>query len=102
VNHSVGIGLIVAGGLLALAVAFLLRTRLPGRAVFALGAAAGVAIGTGALLVQSHVSVAEWTLTLAAMFLLGPAHIRIVMGPFGPPRRAARAASRAASRAPGS
>jgi len=97
VSDGVGVGLIVAGGLLALAVAFLLRTRLPGRAVFALGAAAGVAIGTGALLVQSHVSVAEWTLTLAAMFLLGPGHIRIVMGPFGPPGRAPRTASRPGS-----
>jgi 4-hydroxybenzoate polyprenyltransferase len=89
VNETAGVALIVAGGVLALAVAFLLRRRLPGRAVFGLGAAASLAIGTGALLVQSHVSAVEWTVTLVAMSLLGPAHIRIVMGPFG--RRRARA-----------
>jgi hypothetical protein len=86
VNTTVGIALIVAGGMVVLAVAFVLRQRLPGRAVFGLAAAASLAIGTGALLVQSHVSAAEWTLTLGALFLLGPAHIRIVMGPFGRPR----------------
>lgn len=90
-NGGLGIALLVAGGLLALAVAFLLRRRLPGRAVFALAATASLALGTGALLVQRHVSAAEWTLTLAALSLLGPAHIRIVMGPFGRPRRRASA-----------
>jgi hypothetical protein len=87
VNPAGGIALIVAGSLLALGVAFVLRRRLPGRAVFGVAAAASLAIATGALLLQAHVSAAEWTLTLVAMSLLGPAHIRIVMGPFGRPRR---------------
>ncbi|MDP9340983.1 MAG: hypothetical protein M3Q23_02505 [Actinomycetota bacterium] len=85
-SDGTGVALIAAGGLLVLAVAFVLRRRLPGRAVFGLAAAASLAIGAGSLLVQSNVSAAEWALTLAAMFLLGPAHIRVVMGPFGPPR----------------
>jgi len=89
VSAGLGVALIVAGGLLVLAVAFVLRVRLRGRAVFALAAAASLAIAAGELVVQSHVSAAEWTLTLVAMFLLGPAHIRIVMGPFGRPRSAA-------------
>ena len=90
-NEGLGTVLVVAGGLLALAVAFPLRRRLPGRAVFALAVTASLALGAGALLVQRHVSAAEWTLTLAAMFLLGPAHIRVVMGPFGRPRHIAPA-----------
>jgi len=88
VNVALGIALLIGGSALVLAVAFLLRQRLPGRAVFALAAAAGLGLGAGALLVQDGVSPAEWTVTLVALFLLSPAHIRVVMGPFGPPRTA--------------
>ena len=90
-SAGLGVALIVAGSMLVLAVAFVLRVRLPGRAVFALAAAASLALGAGALVVQSHVSAAEWILTLVAMFLLGPAHIRVVMGPFGRSHRSAAA-----------
>jgi len=83
VNEGLGVALIVGGAVVILAVAFLLRTRLPGRVVFALAAAAGVAIGAGALLVQSQVSPVEWAVTLAALALLGPAHVRIMFGPLG-------------------
>jgi hypothetical protein len=83
-HRGVGIVLIVAGSVIGLAFAFLLRRRAPARLVTGVLAACGLAIGTGALLVMRHVSPTNWTLTLVLMTILVPAHVRVVLGPFGP------------------
>ena len=84
-HDGAGTALIVAGGAVALAIAFFLRTRAPALLVAAVLTACGVAIGAGALLVQDHVSTTNWVLTLVLLSFLVPAHARIVLGPFGPP-----------------
>ena len=82
-NEGTAVALIVVGGLGVLATAFVLRTRLPAVAVAVLLAASSVAVGAGALGVQEHAGTADWVVTLGSLAALGPAHVRIVFGPFG-------------------
>jgi hypothetical protein len=85
VHDAVGIALIMAGSLVGLAAALVLRTRAPAPVETAVLAACGLAVGTGALLVQDHdVSRTNWVLTLVLTPVLIPAHVRIVLGRFGP------------------
>jgi hypothetical protein len=74
----------VAGGAGVLLTAFVLRRRLPPALVYAVLAAWSVVLGVGALVVQDHVSTADWIVTLAALAVLGPAHARFLLGAFGP------------------
>lgn len=85
-NAGAGIALIVAGSLLGLITLFGLWRRLPGTASLVLLAAAGVAIGAGALLVQKGAGPGDWALTLLVLGSLTPLHGRLV---FGPPGRSA-------------
>jgi len=78
-----GIGLIVAGAAVGLATAFGLRTRAPALVVAAVLAGCGLALAAGAILVQDHVSTTNRILTLVLLSFLVPAHVRIVLGPFG-------------------
>lgn len=78
--NEVGIGLIVAGGLLAILTSFLLWRRLPMAAAFGVLAASGAIVGTGALLVQDEVDGAEWAITLLALGVLAPMHARLLFG----------------------
>ena len=82
-HRAVGIALIVAGSLVGLAFAFVARRRAPAVLVAAVLALCGLALGAGALLVLHHVSVTNWTVTLVLMAILVPAHVRVVLGPFG-------------------
>lgn len=84
-HDGAGIALIVAGTVVAVPTAFLLRTRAPGPLVATVLTLCGLALGAGALLVQDHVSTTNWVLTLVLLSFLVPAHARIVLGPFGPP-----------------
>jgi hypothetical protein len=70
-----------AGGL---ATAFLLRTRLPRLVVVLLLAAAGAGIGWGGMLLRPDPSSGEFVGAVVALAVLVPAHVRIVLGPFGP------------------
>ena len=79
-----GVILIVAGALGALVTAFLLRRRLPAAVVFVLAAAFSVTVGAGALVVQDRVTTADWIVALTAFAVLGPTHMRFLLGPFGP------------------
>lgn len=79
-----GVILIVAGALGVLVTAFLLRRRLPAPAVFVLAAVFSVTLTGGALVVQDRVTTADWVVALTAMAVLGPAHVRVLLGPFGP------------------
>jgi hypothetical protein len=86
VNDLVGIALIVAGSLLGLLTMFALWRRLPAPAALVLLAAAGMAIGAGALLVQEGAGAEDWALTLLVLGVLTPLHGRLV---FGQPGRSA-------------
>jgi hypothetical protein len=83
-HDGAGIALIVAGGAVGFLTAFLLRTRAPAVMVASILTGCGLALGAGALLVQDHVSRTNWVLTLALIAFLVPAHVWIVLGPFGP------------------
>lgn len=80
VSVGVGIGLIVAGGLLSVLTAFGLWRRLAAAAGFGGLAASGAIVGAGALLVQDEVAAAEWAITLLALAVLTPVHARLVLG----------------------
>ena len=88
-DPSVGIWLLVGGGLLGALGAFWLRPRLSWAPVAVVLAAAGAAAGAGALLVQDReVNAANWAVTLLVMVVLTPLHVWLV---FGPPRAGAKA-----------
>jgi len=75
----------IAGGAAGVAVtAFVLRRRLPSPVVFVLVGAFSILVGVGALVVQDQVTRADWIVTVAALAVLGPAHVRFLLGPFGP------------------
>lgn len=79
-----GIVLIVAGSAGVLLTAFVLRRRLPATLVYLLLAVSSVLVGAGSLVVQDHVTTADWIVTLAFLVTLGPVHVRFLMGAFGP------------------
>jgi hypothetical protein len=83
VNTGLGIVLIVGAVIVLLAVGFVLRGRLPRAVGIAMAAAAGAGIGAGALLVQDHASAADWAVVVPFTAFLAPAHVHIVLGPFG-------------------
>lgn len=82
-NTGVGVALIVAGSILGLSTLFGLWRLLPGPAALVLLAAAGAAIGAGALLVQEAAGTGDWALTLLVLGGLTPLHGRLVFGPPG-------------------
>jgi hypothetical protein len=86
-HDGVGIALIVAATAVALVTAFLLRTRAPAPVVAVVLAACGLALGIGTSLVQDHVSTTNWTVTVVLLTILVPAHVRVVLGRFGPAGR---------------
>jgi hypothetical protein len=83
-SDGAGVALIVAGAAVVAVTGFVLRRRLPAPVVVLLVAGASVAIGAGALVVQDHTTMADWVVALGAMAVLGPLHIRVLVGPFGP------------------
>lgn len=81
-----GAWIVIASVVTGLTVAFVLRNRLPSALVAAVLAACGTGIAWGGMLLREDPPVGE---VVAAVVLLGalvPAHVRIVLGPFGPRR----------------
>jgi hypothetical protein len=79
---------IVAGSAgMAVIAGFVLRTRLPAAVVLVLLAASGAGVGWGGMLLQPDPSAVESILAVALMAVLVPAHVRIVVGRFGPAAR---------------
>jgi hypothetical protein len=76
--------LVLAAVALGLATTFLLRTRLPGPAVLFLLSASGAAAGWGGMLLRPDPSVGEFVSAVVALAVMVPAHVRIVLGRFGP------------------
>ena len=79
-----GAALIVLGGAVGVVLALVLRTSMPGPAVWAGLALAGLAVGAGALLVQRGVTAADWVMGLCVLGAGTPVHVRLVFGRFGP------------------
>lgn len=81
-----GVWVVVLSALIGCFTAFLLRTRAPGWMVAALLAASGAALAWGGMLLRPDPETAEVVFGAAAMSVLVPVHVRIVLGPFGPRR----------------
>ena len=69
---------------LGVVTALWLRTRLPAVTVAVLLAAAGAALGWGLMLLRTDPSVGEAVAAIVLLGILVPAHVRIVLGRFGP------------------
>lgn len=78
-----GVWVVVLSALVGSVTAFGLRTRVPGWAVAALLIASGAALGWGGILLRADPDTAEIVFAAAAMSVLVPVHVRIVLGPFG-------------------
>jgi hypothetical protein len=83
-SDGAGVALIVGGAAVVAIAAFVLRRRLPSALVFLVASAGSVALGSGALVVQDRTTTTDWVVALVAMALLGPLHVRVLLGPFGP------------------
>ena len=81
-----GVALIVAASAVGAFVVFVLWRRIPPMLAYMSMTACGMAIGTGALLVQQDVGAASWVVTLAVLGSIAPVHMRLVFGPPGPGR----------------
>lgn len=90
-----GIALIVAASAVGAFIVFALWRRIPPVLAFASMTACGMAIGTGALLVQEDVGAASWVVTLIVLGIIAPVHMRLVFGPPGPGRMVAPGAAAA-------
>lgn len=81
-----GAWLAAASAGVAIVTALLLRRRLAPPAVMVLLALAGAGLGWGGMLIQPDPSTLELVAAVAMLAFLVPAHVRIVLGPFGPAR----------------
>jgi hypothetical protein len=81
-----GAWLAAVSAAVAVAAALLLRRRLAPLALIVILALAGAGIGWGGMLIQRDPSPGELVAAVVMLAALIPAHVRIVLGPFGPPR----------------
>ena len=79
-----GLALVIGAGAVAVLTVFVLRSRAPAALSISLMTAASAALAYGGMLLRQDPSTAEVALAVAAMAILGPAHVRIVLGPYGP------------------
>lgn len=73
-----------AAAIVALVSAFVLRPRLSAVVTVPLLVAASAALAWGGMLLQEDPSAMEWALAVGVMAVMGPLHVRIVLGPYGP------------------
>jgi hypothetical protein len=83
---EIGGWIAAAGAAVALTTALLLRDRVHAAAVLPLLVLAGASVGWGGMLLQDAPSPGEFVAAVALLAILVPAHVRIVLGPFGPRR----------------
>jgi len=83
-HETAGVALIVASCGGSIVTALVLRTRAPAGIVAVVLAMCGVALATGGLFLLDRVSRTEWIVTVVLLAMLVPAHVRVVLGPFGP------------------
>ena len=79
-----GLWLAMASVAVSLLAAFVLRTRLPAMVVALLLTVAGAGIGWGGMLLRPDPSPGEFVAAIVLLAVLVPAHVRIVLGRFGP------------------
>jgi hypothetical protein len=79
--------LIAVSSVVMLATALTVRTRAPAAVGIALLSLAGGAFAWGVMLLQPDPSVGEWVAAVTILAVLTPAHLRIVLGRFGPSAR---------------
>jgi hypothetical protein len=83
----VGWAVVAGSAAVAVVAGFLLRTRLPAALVVGILVVAGAGVGWGGMLLQQDPSAGEVILAVVGMAVLVPAHVRIVLGRFGPAGR---------------
>jgi len=81
-----GVWFVVLSLLVGVATAFVLRSRLRSWVVAALLAVSGGSLAWGGMLLRTDPGTGEVFVAVAAMAILVPVHVRIVLGPFGPRR----------------
>lgn len=79
-----GAWVVGAAAIVSLVSAFVLRPRLPAVVTIPLLVTASAALAWGSMLLQEDPSAIEWALAVGAMAVMGPLHVRIVLGPYGP------------------
>jgi len=75
-----GVGLMAAGGLLALLVVSTGWRRLRAPIAYGLLAVCGVVVGAGALLVQQDAGLGSWAIALTVLGMFAPLQGRLVLG----------------------
>lgn len=83
---SAGAWIVVASVAVGLLVAFVFRTVLPAAVVVVVLAACGAGIAWGGMLMRTDPPTAQVVAAVVIQAGLVPAHVRIVLGPFGPRR----------------
>lgn len=83
---TAGAWIVVASVAVGLVVAFVLRNVLPAAVVALALAACGAGIAWGGMLLRSDPPTGEVVAAVIVLAGLVPAHVRIVLGPFGPRR----------------
>jgi hypothetical protein len=83
---SAGAWVVVASVAVGLVMAFVLRNLLPAMVVVLVLAACGAGIAWGGMLLRPDPSAGEVVAAVVVLAALVPAHVRIVLGPFGPRR----------------
>lgn len=73
-----------AAAAVAVLTAVVFRGLLPAPVVVAVLAGASGALGWGVIRLRPDPSTLEVALTVLAMAVLGPVHVRVLLGPFGP------------------
>ncbi len=86
----------------AVLAAFVLRERAPAPVTAAVLAAAGAGVGWGGMLLRPDPSAGEVLAAVVLLAVLVPAHVRIVLGRFGPPAQAPAGGRGPAGAQPGS
>jgi hypothetical protein len=79
-----GTWIVLASAVVGLLAAFPLRTRLPAVLVVLILALCGAGLGWGGMLLRPDPSTGEFVAAVAVLAILVPAHVRIVLGRFGP------------------
>jgi hypothetical protein len=83
---SAGAWIVVASVAVGLVLAFVLRNLLPAMVVALALAVCGAGIAWGGMLLRADPPAGEVVAAVVVLAALVPAHIRIVLGPFGPRR----------------
>jgi hypothetical protein len=83
---SAGAWIVVASVAVGLVLAFVLRNLLPAMVVALALAVCGAGIAWGGMLLRADPPAGEVVAAVVVLAALVPAHVRIVLGPFGPRR----------------